>query len=116
MEVYLSIWPAKADDLAEVSEAGVSIDTWLEFMAKTAGLTGDDSSTKKEKVLDVINGMNITAEQKDALYLTEYSEKEISKTPWYADPYDLIGNIMRGTTLKMPTIKMPEIKIPTLKF
>lgn len=115
-EVYLSIWPAKADDLAEVSEAGVSIDTWLEFMAKTAGLTGDDSSTKKEKVLDVINGMNITAEQKDALYLTEYSEKEISKTPWYADPYDLIGNIMRGTSLKVPTLKLPEIKIPTLKF
>ena len=115
-EVYLSIWPAKADDLAEVSEAGVSIDTWLEFMAKTAGLSGDDNSTKKEKVLDVINGMNITAEQKDALYLTEYSEKEIKDAPWHADPYDLVGNIMRGTTLKMPTIKMPEIKIPTLKF
>ena len=115
--VYLSIRPEKADELAEISEAGISIDTWLQFEAQTSGLSGDANGTKKEKVLQIINNLNITPEQKDALYYAaDYSEKGIDETPWHADPYDLVGNIMRGTTLKMPTIKMPEIKIPTLKF
>ena len=110
--VYLSLRPAKEDELEEVTGAGVSIDTWLQFEMETAGLASDEATTKKEKVVAVIDGMNITAEQKNALYLTMYSEKTLEDTPWYMDPYDLVGNIMR---VKVPELKVPELKVPTLR-
>ena len=85
---YLSV---KGDELRE---SGVGFDRWLAFKADIAELTSDkDESGKtisgslKAKVLDVIDGYDISDAQKDALYFAEgYSESKLKESPWYTKP------------------------------
>jgi len=85
---YLSV---KGDELRE---SGVGFDRWLAFKADIAELTSDkDESGKtisgslKAKVLDVIDGYDISDAQKDALYFAEgYAESKLKESPWYTKP------------------------------
>ena len=60
-------------------KAGIKQDTYLSYRKKVKGL---DS---KKDILPIINGMNITKAQKDALYRehTTWSEDAISEAPWH---------------------------------
>jgi len=62
--------------------SGLDFDDWLRFEVKSAG-------KKKAEVLDIINGMRIPWEQKDALFLTEYTESTLDDAPWYMERWTL---------------------------
>lgn len=80
--------PDWADD---AKEAGVTQNVFVEYKILTSGLTGDKdaegntiSGSKKAKVLDAINSMDIDSETKDALYYAAgYKESTIRDAPWH---------------------------------
>lgn len=80
--------PDWADD---AKEAGVTQNVFVEYKVLTSGLTGDKdaegntiSGSKKAKVLDAINSMDIDSETKDALYYAAgYAASGIRDTPWH---------------------------------
>jgi NADP-dependent 3-hydroxy acid dehydrogenase YdfG len=62
---------------------------YAQFIKGTKGLStkydewGDVEVTKKEQVLEVIDSLPLTWQQKDALYLAAgYAESEIWNVPW----------------------------------
>lgn len=69
--------------------AGISVDMYARFLEGTNGLAdkhdkwGDVEVTKREQVLEVIDSLPITWQQKDALYLAaDYAESKIWDVPW----------------------------------
>ena len=78
---------AKYKEFAE--PANISVDVYAQYINGTKGLTeiknewGDVEVTKREQVLEVIDSLPLTWEQKDALYLAAgYSESKIWDVPW----------------------------------
>jgi hypothetical protein len=74
----------------EAQKQGISAETYAEYKDATADLTADKdengktiNGSKKAKVMDAINKMQLNKKQKDWLYLDAgYSEKDIGKAPW----------------------------------
>lgn len=74
----------------EAQKQGISAETYAEYKDATANLTADKDEngkaidgSKKAKVLDAIDKMQLSKKQKDWLYLDAgYSEKDIGKAPW----------------------------------
>lgn len=97
---FYSVVAASAERYEELcgvlTGAGMSqqnaLTTAEEYINATKGLTADKdengnsiSGSKKDKVVDAIDAMSITVEQKDALYLAEgYAESGLKDTPWHA--------------------------------
>lgn len=81
---------SKVLDYLEFAEpAHVSLDVYEQFVAKTKGLAdikdewGDVEVSKRDQVLEVIDSLPITSQQKDALYLAaRYAESKIWDVPW----------------------------------
>ena len=77
-------------DYKEFAEpAEIPLDVFVQYVEGTKGLTskkdewGDVEVTKREQVLEVIDSLPLTWEQKDALYLAAgYSENQIWDVPW----------------------------------
>ena len=77
-------------DYREFAEpAGISLDVFVKYLKGTNGLTtiydkwGDVEVSKREQVLEVIDSLPLTWQQKDALYLAHgYSENTIWDVPW----------------------------------
>lgn len=71
-------------------ENGLTIEEYIDYRDATKDLTSDKdengktiSGSKKEKVLNAINGMDLTPQEKDWLYyLNGYSESTIDEAPW----------------------------------
>ena len=68
---------------------GISVDVYAQYINDTKGLTtkydewGDVGVSKREQVLEAINSLPLTWQQKDALYLAAgYAESEIWDVPW----------------------------------
>ena len=74
----------------EAQKQGISAETYAEYKDTTADLTADKdengkaiNGSKKAKVLDAIDKMQLSKKQKDWMYLDAgYSEKDIGKAPW----------------------------------
>ena len=74
----------------EAQKQGISAETYAKYKDTPADLTADKdengkaiNGSKKAKVLDAINKMQLSKKQKDWLYLDAgYSEKDIGKAPW----------------------------------
>ena len=69
--------------------AGISVDVYAKFITGTKGLGtirdewGEIVKSKREQVLEVIDSLPLTWQQKDALYLAAgYSESNIWDVPW----------------------------------
>ena len=70
---------------------GISVYNYVSFRYDIKDLEGDKDKngnvipgSKKEKVVEVIDGLNLTSEQKDFLYLQQrYSEDGLRDTPWH---------------------------------
>ena len=67
----------------------ISLDVYAQFIEGTKDLAdikdkwGDVEVTKREQVLEVIDSLPLTWQQKDALYLAAgYSENKIWDVPW----------------------------------
>jgi hypothetical protein len=77
-------------DYQEFAEpAGIELDVFVQYINGTKNLTtkydewGDVEVTKREQVLEVIDSLPLTWQQKDALYLAAgYSESNIWDVPW----------------------------------
>lgn len=75
---------------AAVAE-GISVYNYVSFRYDIKDLEGDKdkdgnpiSGSLKEKVVEVIDGLNLTSEQKDFLYLQQnYAESTLGDTPWH---------------------------------
>ena len=85
--VYTEAQVEKYHEFAE--PADISVDVYAQFINGTKGLEtikdewGDVEVTKREQVLEVIDSLDLTWQQKDALYLAAgYSESKIWDVPW----------------------------------
>ena len=81
---------SNVNDYREFAEpANISLDVFTQYINGTKGLEtkydawGDVEVTKREQVLEVIDSLPLTWQQKDALYLAAgYAESEIWDVPW----------------------------------
>jgi hypothetical protein len=81
---------SKVLDYLEFAEpAHVSLEVYEQFVSETKGLAdikdkwGDVEVTKREQVLEVIDSLPLSWQQKDALYLAYgYEESQIWDVPW----------------------------------
>jgi len=81
---------SNVNDYQEFAEpANISLEVYAQFLNRTKGLAtkydewGDVELSKRDQVLEVINSLPLTWEQKDALYLAAgYAENKIWDVPW----------------------------------
>ena len=72
------------DKLEKATASGISMYEYIDFVCDTGTYKSDDTYSKKDKVLAYINKMQLSAKQKDTLYLLAgYSAKTIYNTPWH---------------------------------
>lgn len=69
--------------------ADIPLDIFVQYVNRTSGIEtikdewGDEVMSVREQVLDVIDSLNLTWQQKDALYLAHgYAESKIFDVPW----------------------------------
>lgn len=122
-EYALRTYNADVYDKARTAYAkGVSYDTYYDYYFATKEMHADKdengksiSGSKKAKVVEYINSLDIPPEQKDALYVAAgYTEKSARNQKWNGGSGGSGGRRGRGkrTALKAPTPKAPEIIIP----
>lgn len=78
------------DKTKEALDAGLTLEEYAGYKNSVSGLEADKdadgnsiSGSKKEKVVNAINDMDLSATEKDWLYLMNgYAESGLSKTPW----------------------------------
>lgn len=122
-EYALRTYNADVYDKARAAYAkGVSYETYYDYYFATKEMHADKdengksiSGSKKAKVVEFINSLNIPPEQKDALYVAAgYTAKSARNQKWNGGSGGSGGRRGRGkrTALKAPTPKAPEIIIP----
>lgn len=122
-EYALRTYNADVYDKARTAyDKGVSYDTYYDYYFATKEMHADKdkngksiSGSKKAKVVEYINSLDIPPEQKDALYVAAgYTEKSARNQKWNGGSGGSGGRRGRGkrTVLKAPTPKAPEIIIP----
>lgn len=77
------------EKFSECLQAGVSVSSYVGtkvYFGKTSADKDKDgkavSGSKQKKIMAYINGLPISEEQKDALYLAFYKPKELENAPW----------------------------------
>ena len=122
-EYALRTYNADVYDKARAAYAkGVSFETYYDYYFATKEMHADKdengksiSGSKKAKVVEYINSLDIPPEQKDALYVAAgYTAKSARNQKWNGGSGGSGGRRGRGkrTALKAPTPKAPEIIIP----
>lgn len=122
-EYALRTYNADVYDKARAAYAkGVSYETYYDYYFATKEMHADKdengksiSGSKKAKVVEYINSLEIPPEQKDALYVAAgYTAKSARNQKWNGGSGGSGGRRGRGkrTALKAPTPKAPEIIIP----
>lgn len=122
-EYALRTYNADVYDKARAAYAeGVSYETYYDYYFATKEMHADKdengksiSGSKKAKVVEYINSLDIPPEQKDALYVAAgYTAKSARNQKWNGGSGGSGGRSGRGkrTALKAPTPKAPEIIIP----
>lgn len=122
-EYALRTYNADVYDKARTAYAkGVSYETYYDYYFATKEMHADKdengksiSGSKKAKVVEYINSLDIPPEQKDALYIAAgYTAKSAKNQKWNGGSGGSGGRHGRGkrTALKAPTPKAPEIIIP----
>lgn len=119
-EYALRTYNADVYDKARTAYAkGVSYETYYDYYFATKEMHADKdengksiSGSKKAKVVEYINSLDIPAEQKDALYVAAgYTEKSARYQKWNGGSGSS-GRSGKRTTLKAPTPKAGKIIIP----
>ncbi len=122
-EYALRTYNADVYDKARAAYAkGVSYETYYDYYFATKEMHADKdengksiSGSKKAKVVEYINSLDIPPEQKDALYVAAgYTAKSARNQKWNGGSGGSGGRRGRGkrAALKAPTPKAPEIIIP----
>lgn len=108
-EVY-----GKAQELNE--ESGLSYDDFYDYYFATRNMRSDRdedgktiSGSKKQKVVGYIDGMDISEDQKDALYLAAgYSESTLEDAPWNGGSGVYTGSSSGSGRKKTPAARLNE--------
>ena len=122
-EYALRTYNADVYDKARTAYAkGVSYETYYDYYFATKEMHADKdengksiSGSKKAKIVEYINSLDIPPEQKDALYVAAgYTAKSAKNQKWNGGSGGSGGRRGRGKrpALKAPTPKAPEIIIP----
>lgn len=122
-EYALRTYNADVYDKARAAYAkGVSYDTYYDYYFATKEMHADKdengksiSGSKKAKVVEYINSLDIPAEQKDALYIAAgYTEKSARYQKWNGGSGGSggSGRSSKKTKLKAPTPKAGKLVIP----
>lgn len=113
IRLYGSISSEKeAENIAAAYSADISPAVYIGLKTKAGAMEADRDAdgevingTKREKVLKLIDSMELSDYQKDVLYLTEgYSEKTIDDAPWNQSEYEKYR-------LKLPKYELPEYEL-----
>lgn len=59
---------SKKKEIRNMLDQGVKFNDWLQFEAKTGNLSSDDDAKRKEKVIGALNEMNVSDDQKAAIF------------------------------------------------
>ena len=94
-------------------DSGVGAELYVKFKYDTRNYTSTRDAegkevkgqTKKDKMIAYIDGLNASAAQKDALYLTEYKESGLKDTPWHSGGGKGSGSYAMART---PALRIPE--------
>lgn len=113
IRLYGSISNEKeAENIAAAYSADISPAVYIGLKTKAGAMEADRDAdgevingSKREKVLKLIDRMELSDYQKDVLYLTEgYSEKTIDDAPWNQSEYEKYR-------LKLPKYELPEYEL-----
>ena len=113
IRLYGSISNEKeAENIAAAYSADISPAVYIGLKTKAGAMEADRDAdgevingSKREKVLKLIDSMELSDYQKDVLYLTEgYSEKTIDDAPWNQSEYERYR-------LKLPKYELPEYEL-----
>lgn len=113
IRLYGSISSEKeAENIAAAYSADISPAVYIGLKTKAGTMEADRDAdgevingSKREKVLKLIDSMELSDYQKDVLYLTEgYSEKTIDDAPWNQSEYEKYR-------LKLPKYELPEYEL-----
>lgn len=113
IRLYGSISSEKeAENIAAAYSADISPAVYIGLKTKAGAMEADRDAdgevingSKREKVLKLIDSMELSDYQKDVLYLTEgYSEKTIDDAPWNQSEYEKYR-------LKIPKYELPEYEL-----
>jgi hypothetical protein len=65
-----------------VQESGIGKRDWYSYWKQVSAFSGEDT---QKQVIAYIDGLNLTAAQKDVIFRFKYrnSEKTLAKTPWH---------------------------------
>lgn len=73
-----------------VQGSGISVRDYVNYTSFVRGTSADVdrngkaiNGSKMQKVMEYIDSLNLTAQQKDVLFLTQYAESNLRKTPWH---------------------------------
>lgn len=111
--LYGSISSEKeAENIAAAYSADISPAVYIGLKTKAGAMEADRDAddevingSKREKVLKLIDSMELSDYQKDVLYLTEgYSEKTIDDAPWNQSEYEKYR-------LKLPKYELSEYEL-----
>lgn len=59
---------SKDNEIQNMLNHGVNFNDWMDFESRTGGMKTDDASTRKKKVLDALDGMRASDDQKAAIF------------------------------------------------
>lgn len=113
IRLYGSISSEKeAENIAAAYSADISPAVYIGLKTKAGAMEADRDAdgevingSKREKVLKLVDSMELSDYQKDVLYLTEgYSEKTIDDAPWNQSEYEKYR-------LKLPKYELPEYEL-----
>lgn len=98
---------SQKEKLSQLYEHGVSAEVYYDYLMRALGITGEN---KKEQIVEQINDMDISDEDKDSLYLVaaQYSESGLKDTPWHN------GSLFVLPRIELPKIELPQIELPQI--
>ena len=87
--------PSQYAKLLSALDEGVELRDWFDVARYKSEAksdydeNGEVVKSAKEKVLAYIDGLDMTSEEKDALYLCHYAESTLSDAPWHSGTWSL---------------------------
>ena len=109
---------------SDAKAAGVKADVYIDYRETLSATTADKdasgktiSGSKKKKILSYIDGLNLTAAQKDALYYDAgYTESTIQDAPWHGgEPQGLsLPSLGSSNNTSQTTGELQGLSLPSL--
>lgn len=100
---------AQEKRVALIKQAGIDFDDYLDVYLSYLNNNG---LGKKKTVVEDIQKMKLTNEQKDTLFLCFYKEATLKDTPWHNVGGMTMPMLPEFELPELPDVQIPEIKMP----